>query len=162
MSLPWMNRLDFLKLFLKHLCSFCSMLHNHAETENWEQTTPSAPFRQRIECFLIKIFSVEPSKHFKPPVFYIRAHSSFYPTTQGLICYCSDHEDCLATRLSFSRVPPGTSPSPRVYVSGVFAGVPVSSRVSAKIQQLVNTLKQPRRPPLREFFVDDFDELLEG
>uniref|UniRef100_A0A8C6PKR7 Disco interacting protein 2 homolog C n=1 Tax=Nothobranchius furzeri TaxID=105023 RepID=A0A8C6PKR7_NOTFU len=41
------------------------------------------------------------------------------------------------------------------------AGVPVSSRVSAKIQQLVNTLKQPRRPPLREFFVDDFDELLE-
>uniref|UniRef100_A0A665WQU9 Uncharacterized protein n=1 Tax=Echeneis naucrates TaxID=173247 RepID=A0A665WQU9_ECHNA len=42
-----------------------------------------------------------------------------------------------------------------------FPGVPVSSRVSAKIQQLVNTLKQPRRPPLREFFVDDFDELLE-
>uniref|UniRef100_A0A671WX98 Disco-interacting protein 2 homolog Cb n=1 Tax=Sparus aurata TaxID=8175 RepID=A0A671WX98_SPAAU len=42
-----------------------------------------------------------------------------------------------------------------------FSGVPVSSRVSAKIQQLVNTLKQPRRPPLREFFVDDFDELLE-
>ncbi|KAF3836462.1 hypothetical protein F7725_029020, partial [Dissostichus mawsoni] len=41
-------------------------------------------------------------------------------------------------------------------------GVPVSSRVSAKIQQLVNTLKQPRRPPLREFFVDDFDELLEA
>uniref|UniRef100_A0A672M7M6 Disco interacting C n=1 Tax=Sinocyclocheilus grahami TaxID=75366 RepID=A0A672M7M6_SINGR len=40
-------------------------------------------------------------------------------------------------------------------------GVPVSSRVSAKIQQLVNTLKQPRRPPLREFFVDDFEELLE-
>lgn len=38
----------------------------------------------------------------------------------------------------------------------------MSSRVSAKIQQLVNTLKQPRRPPLREFFVDDFDELLEG
>uniref|UniRef100_A0A8C1U598 Disco-interacting protein 2 homolog Ca n=1 Tax=Cyprinus carpio TaxID=7962 RepID=A0A8C1U598_CYPCA len=38
---------------------------------------------------------------------------------------------------------------------------PVSSRVSAKIQQLVNTLKQPRRPPLREFFVDDFEELLE-
>lgn len=44
----------------------------------------------------------------------------------------------------------------------LFIGVPVSSRVSAKIQQLVNTLKQPRRPPLREFFVDDFEELLEG
>ncbi|XP_071184271.1 disco-interacting protein 2 homolog C-like isoform X3 [Salvelinus alpinus] len=40
-------------------------------------------------------------------------------------------------------------------------GVPVSSRVSAKIQQLVSTLKMPRRPPLREFFVDDFEELLE-
>uniref|UniRef100_A0A8C0JS12 Disco interacting C n=1 Tax=Canis lupus dingo TaxID=286419 RepID=A0A8C0JS12_CANLU len=37
----------------------------------------------------------------------------------------------------------------------------VSSRVSAKIQQLVNTLKRPKRPPLREFFVDDFEELLE-
>uniref|UniRef100_A0A669D1K7 Disco-interacting protein 2 homolog C n=1 Tax=Oreochromis niloticus TaxID=8128 RepID=A0A669D1K7_ORENI len=51
--------------------------------------------------------------------------------------------------------------SPLSFISGAFAGVPVSSRVSAKIQQLVNTLKQPRRPPLREFFVDDFDELLE-
>ncbi|XP_017554704.1 disco-interacting protein 2 homolog C isoform X2 [Pygocentrus nattereri] len=40
-------------------------------------------------------------------------------------------------------------------------GVPVSSRVSAKIQQLVNTLKRPKRRPLREFFVDDFEELLE-
>uniref|UniRef100_A0A452UM40 Disco interacting protein 2 homolog C n=1 Tax=Ursus maritimus TaxID=29073 RepID=A0A452UM40_URSMA len=40
-------------------------------------------------------------------------------------------------------------------------GVPVSSRVSAKIQQLVNTLKRPKRPPLREVFVDDFEELLE-
>uniref|UniRef100_A0A673CU90 Uncharacterized protein n=1 Tax=Sphaeramia orbicularis TaxID=375764 RepID=A0A673CU90_9TELE len=49
-----------------------------------------------------------------------------------------------------------------IYVCALFfSGVPVSSRVSAKIQQLVNTLKQPRRPPLREFFVDDFDELLE-
>lgn len=47
---------------------------------------------------------------------------------------------------------------PRFCVSGV----PVSSRVSAKIQQLVNTLKRPKRPPLREFFVDDFEELLEG
>ncbi|KAF0046508.1 hypothetical protein F2P81_000141 [Scophthalmus maximus] len=37
----------------------------------------------------------------------------------------------------------------------------LSSRVSAKIQQLVNTLKRPKRPPLREFFVDDFEELLE-
>lgn len=44
----------------------------------------------------------------------------------------------------------------------VCVGVPVSSRVSAKIQQLVNTLKRPKRKPLREFFVEDFEELLEG
>uniref|UniRef100_A0A3B4ENJ7 DMAP1-binding domain-containing protein n=1 Tax=Pygocentrus nattereri TaxID=42514 RepID=A0A3B4ENJ7_PYGNA len=48
-----------------------------------------------------------------------------------------------------------------IYTCVRSSGVPVSSRVSAKIQQLVNTLKQPRRPPLREFFVDDFEELLE-
>ncbi|XP_078728127.1 disco-interacting protein 2 homolog C-like isoform X9 [Lampetra fluviatilis] len=40
-------------------------------------------------------------------------------------------------------------------------GMPVNSRVSSKIQQLLNTLKRPKRPPLKEFFVDDFDELLE-
>ncbi|XP_078740523.1 disco-interacting protein 2 homolog C-like isoform X6 [Lampetra fluviatilis] len=40
-------------------------------------------------------------------------------------------------------------------------GVPVSSRVSSKIQQLLNTLKRPKRPPLREFFVEDFEELLD-
>uniref|UniRef100_A0A8D3CE59 DMAP1-binding domain-containing protein n=1 Tax=Scophthalmus maximus TaxID=52904 RepID=A0A8D3CE59_SCOMX len=34
-------------------------------------------------------------------------------------------------------------------------------RVSSKIQQLLNTLKRPKRPPLREFFVDDFEELLD-
>uniref|UniRef100_A0A4W6FCM9 Disco interacting A n=1 Tax=Lates calcarifer TaxID=8187 RepID=A0A4W6FCM9_LATCA len=39
--------------------------------------------------------------------------------------------------------------------------VPVNSRVSSKIQQLLNTLKRPKRPPLREFFVDDFEELLD-
>lgn len=42
------------------------------------------------------------------------------------------------------------------------AGVAVNSRVSSKIQQLLNTLKRPKRPPLREFFVDDFEELLDG
>uniref|UniRef100_A0A8C5JQH7 Disco interacting protein 2 homolog B n=1 Tax=Junco hyemalis TaxID=40217 RepID=A0A8C5JQH7_JUNHY len=39
--------------------------------------------------------------------------------------------------------------------------VPVSSRVSTKIQQLLNTLKRPKRPPLKEFFVDDFEEIVE-
>lgn len=41
-------------------------------------------------------------------------------------------------------------------------GVPVSSRVSTKIQQLLSTLKRPKRPPLKEFFVDDSEEIVEG
>uniref|UniRef100_A0A3B3CJV6 Disco-interacting protein 2 homolog Ba n=1 Tax=Oryzias melastigma TaxID=30732 RepID=A0A3B3CJV6_ORYME len=40
-------------------------------------------------------------------------------------------------------------------------GVPVSSRVSTKIQQLLNTLKRPKRPPLSEFFLDDSEEIVE-
>ncbi|XP_026897142.1 disco-interacting protein 2 homolog A isoform X7 [Acinonyx jubatus] len=53
---------------------------------------------------------------------------------------------------------------PRGYTGSVLetaGGVPVNSRVSSKIQQLLNTLKRPKRPPLKEFFVDDFEELLE-
>ncbi|XP_045356993.1 disco-interacting protein 2 homolog A isoform X7 [Leopardus geoffroyi] len=53
---------------------------------------------------------------------------------------------------------------PRGYSGSVLetaGGVPVNSRVSSKIQQLLNTLKRPKRPPLKEFFVDDFEELLE-
>ena len=49
-----------------------------------------------------------------------------------------------------------------VAVIRVCAGVPVSSRVSTKIQQLLNTLKRPKRPPLSEFFVDDSEEIVEG
>lgn len=44
----------------------------------------------------------------------------------------------------------------------VTAGVPVNSRVSTKIQQLLNTLKRPKRPPLSEFFTDDSEEIVEG
>uniref|UniRef100_A0A8C2XI17 Disco-interacting protein 2 homolog Bb n=1 Tax=Cyclopterus lumpus TaxID=8103 RepID=A0A8C2XI17_CYCLU len=40
-------------------------------------------------------------------------------------------------------------------------GVPVNSRVSTKIQQLLNTLKRPKRPPLSEFFTDDAEEIVE-
>uniref|UniRef100_A0A4W6DF80 Disco-interacting protein 2 homolog Ba n=1 Tax=Lates calcarifer TaxID=8187 RepID=A0A4W6DF80_LATCA len=46
-------------------------------------------------------------------------------------------------------------------VLGVFPGVPVNSRVSTKIQQLLNTLKRPKRPPLSEFFLDDSEEIVE-
>lgn len=44
----------------------------------------------------------------------------------------------------------------------VCPGVPVNSRVSTKIQQLLNTLKRPKRPPLSEFFLDDSEEIVEG
>ncbi|TRZ00032.1 hypothetical protein DNTS_033580 [Danionella cerebrum] len=40
-------------------------------------------------------------------------------------------------------------------------GVPAHSRVSTKIQQLLNTLKRPKRPPLSEFFLDDSEEIVE-
>lgn len=49
-----------------------------------------------------------------------------------------------------------------VAVFGVYPGVPVNSRVSTKIQQLLNTLKRPKRPPLSEFFLDDSEEIVEG
>lgn len=38
----------------------------------------------------------------------------------------------------------------------------MNSRVSTKIQQLLNTLKRPKRPPLSEFFTDDTEEIVEG
>uniref|UniRef100_A0A8W4FIE8 Disco interacting A n=2 Tax=Sus scrofa TaxID=9823 RepID=A0A8W4FIE8_PIG len=58
---------------------------------------------------------------------------------------------------------PGGSPAAALAGPAALAhiGVPVNSRVSSKIQQLLNTLKRPKRPPLKEFFVDDFEELLE-
>uniref|UniRef100_A0A674BVT2 Disco-interacting protein 2 homolog Ba n=1 Tax=Salmo trutta TaxID=8032 RepID=A0A674BVT2_SALTR len=39
--------------------------------------------------------------------------------------------------------------------------VPVNSRVSTKIQQLLNTLKRPKRQALSEFFLDDSEEIVE-
>uniref|UniRef100_A0A673CEC4 Disco-interacting protein 2 homolog A n=1 Tax=Sphaeramia orbicularis TaxID=375764 RepID=A0A673CEC4_9TELE len=58
--------------------------------------------------------------------------------------------------------PPGESSVHGNAPVNISAGcVPVNSRVSSKIQQLLNTLKRPKRPPLREFFVDDFEELLD-
>lgn len=41
-------------------------------------------------------------------------------------------------------------------------GVPVNGRVSSKIRQLLDTLRRPKRPPLREFFLDDAEEALGG
>ncbi|KAJ8255299.1 hypothetical protein GJAV_G00203300 [Gymnothorax javanicus] len=59
---------------------------------------------------------------------------------------------------SVRGVPRGFSPASSLETAD---GVPVNSRVSSKIQQLLNTLKRPKRPPLREFFVDDSEELLD-
>ncbi|XP_028833612.1 disco-interacting protein 2 homolog C-like isoform X2 [Denticeps clupeoides] len=71
---------------------------------------------------------------------------------------------CPSTQEQRLQIAPVARPPPK-YGNAVLMetgdGVPVSSRVSAKIQQLVDTLKRPKRPPLREFFVDDFEELLE-
>ncbi|KAL6462660.1 hypothetical protein MHYP_G00290820 [Metynnis hypsauchen] len=74
--------------------------------------------------------------------------------------YTSEHP-AQVERPQVSTVPRTTPKYGNAELMETGDGVPVSSRVSAKIQQLVNTLKQPRRPPLREFFVDDFEELLE-
>ncbi|XP_051971292.1 disco-interacting protein 2 homolog C isoform X1 [Xyrauchen texanus] len=74
--------------------------------------------------------------------------------------YTSEHS-AQVERPHVSTVPRTTPKYGNAKLMETGDGVPVSSRVSAKIQQLVNTLKQPRRPPLREFFVDDFEELLE-
>uniref|UniRef100_A0A672V938 Disco interacting B n=1 Tax=Strigops habroptila TaxID=2489341 RepID=A0A672V938_STRHB len=70
------------------------------------------------------------------------------------------------TRIENFSVPPDvtattSSSSARPATSSFPPGVPVSSRVSTKIQQLLNTLKRPKRPPLKEFFVDDFEEIVE-
>ncbi|XP_048865820.1 disco-interacting protein 2 homolog C isoform X3 [Brienomyrus brachyistius] len=74
--------------------------------------------------------------------------------------YASEHS-AQVERPQVSTTPRPTTKYGNAELMETGDGVPVSSRVSAKIQQLVNTLKRPKRPPLREFFVDDFEELLE-
>lgn len=40
------------------------------------------------------------------------------------------------------------------------SGLVCPARVSEKIQQLVNTLKRPKRRPLPEYFIDEDDQIL--
>lgn len=134
MSLPWMNRLDF----LKHL--FTTMQRKLENT-----------FSLHDVVFLIFILPAAVFSDHKAPFSFSEA-CCIFSVDQVMRSACFLFQ-CSAQSITLTAC---------VCVSGVLAGVPVSSRVSAKIQQLVNTLKQPRRPPLREFFVDDFDELLEG
>ncbi|KAM4863392.1 disco-interacting protein 2 homolog A isoform X9 [Urocitellus parryii] len=81
-------------------------------------------------------------------------HSAPPDVTTGLV----DRPHCERPQVASVRA------APRGYGGSILEtadGVPVHSRVSSKIQQLLNTLKRPKRPPLKEFFVDDFEELLE-
>ncbi|KAF4020688.1 hypothetical protein G4228_012564 [Cervus hanglu yarkandensis] len=83
-------------------------------------------------------------------------HSAPPDVTTGLVQH--QHAYCERPQMTSVRgVPRGCRGS----VLETAGGVPVNSRVSSKIQQLLNTLKRPKRPPLKEFFVDDFEELLE-
>ncbi|XP_032213927.1 disco-interacting protein 2 homolog A isoform X4 [Mustela erminea] len=82
------------------------------------------------------------------------AHSAPPDVTTGLVELSHRERPQLASVRGVAR---GCSGS----VLETAGGVPVSSRVSSKIQQLLNTLKRPKRPPLKEFFVDDLEELLE-
>uniref|UniRef100_A0A672RYG5 Disco interacting C n=1 Tax=Sinocyclocheilus grahami TaxID=75366 RepID=A0A672RYG5_SINGR len=89
-----------------------------------------------------------------------QTHVENHSAPPDVTTYTSEHPVQVA-RPQVSTVPRTTPKYGNAELMETGDGVPVSSRVSAKIQQLVNTLKQPRRPPLREFFVDDFEELLE-
>uniref|UniRef100_A0A8C7HNY8 Disco-interacting protein 2 homolog Bb n=1 Tax=Oncorhynchus kisutch TaxID=8019 RepID=A0A8C7HNY8_ONCKI len=63
----------------------------------------------------------------------------------------AQERECVCVCVTVFVVPPTPHPP----------GVPVNSRVSTKIQQLLNTLKRPKRPPLSEFFMDDQEEIVE-
>uniref|UniRef100_W5KCT2 Disco-interacting protein 2 homolog Ca n=1 Tax=Astyanax mexicanus TaxID=7994 RepID=W5KCT2_ASTMX len=89
-----------------------------------------------------------------------QTHVKNHSAPPDVTTYTSEHP-VQVERPQVSTVPRTTPKYGNAELMETGDGVPVSSRVSAKIQQLVNTLKQPRRPPLREFFVDDFEELLE-
>lgn len=46
-----------------------------------------------------------------------------------------------------------------IIMNNVFISAPRHGKVSAKIQQLLNTLKRPKRKPLQEFFQESDDDL---
>ncbi|XP_047669954.1 disco-interacting protein 2 homolog B-A-like isoform X1 [Tachysurus fulvidraco] len=95
------------------------------------------------------------------------AHACIDPT--GFIVLGADGDSPTQTRNQGSRVDLPSNAIVRGMSRGqsrssmieTADGVPVSSRVSTKIQQLLNTLKRPKRPPLSEFFMDDQEEIVE-
>ncbi|XP_069887003.1 disco-interacting protein 2 homolog A-like isoform X3 [Dipodomys merriami] len=87
------------------------------------------------------------------------AHLELHPAPPDVTTGLTEHSPYERPQVASVRgIPLGCSRN----VLETADGVPVNSRVSSKIQQLLNTLKRPKRPPLKEFFVDDFEELLEG
>uniref|UniRef100_A0A3Q1NMY7 Disco interacting A n=2 Tax=Bos TaxID=9903 RepID=A0A3Q1NMY7_BOVIN len=94
----------------------------------------------------------------------LQSHPSIEPWPDPAIQGSSTSSSASSTS-SHPGGQPAATPSAAAALAGPAAlarvGVPVNSRVSSKIQQLLNTLKRPKRPPLKEFFVDDFEELLE-
>uniref|UniRef100_A0A8B9L9C0 Disco-interacting protein 2 homolog Bb n=1 Tax=Astyanax mexicanus TaxID=7994 RepID=A0A8B9L9C0_ASTMX len=95
------------------------------------------------------------SQHQVPPPHPPPPHSHSQPSALAEAfahdCVCVFVYMCLCSSVSLPHLP---GPGPDL-------GVPVSSRVSTKIQQLLNTLKRPKRPPLSEFFMDDQEEIVE-
>ncbi|KAM4889136.1 disco-interacting protein 2 homolog A isoform 4-T5 [Thomomys bottae] len=86
------------------------------------------------------------------------AHLDLHPAPPDVTTGLMEHSHYERPQVASVRgIPRGYSRS----ILETADGVPVNSRVSSKIQQLLNTLKRPKRPPLKEFFVDDFEELLE-
>uniref|UniRef100_A0A672SYC7 Disco-interacting protein 2 homolog B-A-like n=1 Tax=Sinocyclocheilus grahami TaxID=75366 RepID=A0A672SYC7_SINGR len=88
-----------------------------------------------------------------PPALAHPPHSHSQPSAlaEAFAQALESTRECVFVRLSHPTLP---DPNPGV-------GVPVSSRVSPKIQQRLNTLKRPKRPPLSEFFMDDQEEIVE-
>uniref|UniRef100_A0A2K6TTF8 Disco interacting A n=1 Tax=Saimiri boliviensis boliviensis TaxID=39432 RepID=A0A2K6TTF8_SAIBB len=88
---------------------------------------------------------------------HIDLHSAPPDVTTGLVEHSYFERPQVA---SVRSVPRGCSGS-MLETHASLSPCETADRVSSKIQQLLNTLKRPKRPPLKEFFVDDFEELLE-
>ncbi|XP_060054816.1 disco-interacting protein 2 homolog A isoform X3 [Erinaceus europaeus] len=130
-------------------------LQNHSSVEPWldralqgSSTSSSTSSTSSHPGGTPATVPADPATHTR-----LDLHSAPPDVTTGL-----EHPHCERSQLASVRcVPRGYSGS----ILETAGGVPVSSRVSSKIQQLLNTLKRPKRPSLKEFFVDDFEELLE-
>uniref|UniRef100_A0A8C2FM66 Disco-interacting protein 2 homolog Ba n=1 Tax=Cyprinus carpio TaxID=7962 RepID=A0A8C2FM66_CYPCA len=86
------------------------------------------------------------------------------PTKRRSAFVQSPAENCTPPGWSHFAHKPSAAPSVQISLTSRVSentGVPAHSRVSTKIQQLLNTLKRPKRPPLSEFFLDDSEEIVE-